>query len=59
MKHHYKTVCISDVHLGTRQTQAKHLFEFLDKITTENLFLVGDIIHYHDKASYKNLIEKS
>ena len=40
----YKSIFISDVHLGTRACQAERLLEFLENNKTENLFLVGDII---------------
>jgi UDP-2,3-diacylglucosamine pyrophosphatase LpxH len=40
----YKTICISDTHLGTKDCQADILNNFLKHHTCENLFLVGDII---------------
>lgn len=40
----YKSIFISDVHLGTRGCQAKKLLEFYKHTRSENLFLVGDII---------------
>ncbi|WP_428025279.1 UDP-2,3-diacylglucosamine diphosphatase [Arcobacter sp.] len=40
----YKTIFISDVHLGTRFSQAEKLIDFLKENESENLFLVGDII---------------
>jgi len=40
----YKSVFISDVHLGTKACKAKRLHAFLDSFVAENLFLVGDII---------------
>lgn len=41
---HYKSIFISDVHLGTRGCQADALCVFLKTHTCDNLFLVGDII---------------
>ena len=41
---HYKSIFISDTHLGTRGCQADALSSFLSKNKSENLFLVGDII---------------
>jgi UDP-2,3-diacylglucosamine pyrophosphatase LpxH len=41
---HYRTVFISDVHLGTRGCQAELLLDFLRHMTCEQLFLVGDIV---------------
>jgi UDP-2,3-diacylglucosamine pyrophosphatase LpxH len=58
----YRSVFISDTHLGTRGCRAEFLAGFLKTITCENLFLVGDIIDgwrlkrswfwdkYHDKV---------
>jgi UDP-2,3-diacylglucosamine pyrophosphatase LpxH len=40
----YKTICISDVHLGSKGCKADLLCDFLKHNTSENLFLVGDII---------------
>ncbi|GJM59644.1 UDP-2,3-diacylglucosamine diphosphatase [Persicobacter diffluens] len=44
MAKHYKTIVISDVHLGTRGSKAKELVKFLKKNSCDNLFLNGDII---------------
>lgn len=41
---HYKTIVISDVHLGTKSSKAKELLRFLKKNTCEKLILNGDII---------------
>ena len=41
---HYKTIFISDIHLGSRASQAEMLVDFLKNNTCEKLFLVGDII---------------
>jgi UDP-2,3-diacylglucosamine pyrophosphatase LpxH len=43
-KRKYRTVWISDVHLGTRGCNAEMLVSFLRSIETETLYLVGDII---------------
>ncbi|MFY7866189.1 UDP-2,3-diacylglucosamine diphosphatase [Roseateles sp.] len=40
----FRTVWISDVHLGTPGCQAEALLEFLREVECEQLFLVGDII---------------
>jgi len=40
----YRTIFISDVHLGTRDCQANKLNNFLKHNTCETLYLVGDII---------------
>jgi UDP-2,3-diacylglucosamine pyrophosphatase LpxH len=41
---HFRTIFISDVHLGTRGCQADLLLDFLRHITCERLYLVGDIV---------------
>ena len=41
---HYRTVWISDVHLGTRGCQADLLLDFLNEVTADTYYLVGDII---------------
>lgn len=40
----YKTICISDTHLGTKGAQAEILNNFLKHHSCDNLFLIGDII---------------
>jgi UDP-2,3-diacylglucosamine pyrophosphatase LpxH len=40
----YRTVFVSDVHLGTRDCQAQRLRKFLTGCEMENLILVGDIV---------------
>jgi len=41
---HYRSIFVSDVHLGTRDSQAEKLNNFLKHNTCETLYLVGDII---------------
>ena len=40
----YKSIFISDVHLGTRDSKAEKLNNFLKHNTCETLYLVGDIL---------------
>ena len=40
----YRTIWISDVHLGTRGCNADMLIDFLDHVDSEHLYLVGDMI---------------
>ena len=40
----FRTIWISDVHLGTRGCNAEMLIDFLDHVDSETLYLVGDII---------------
>lgn len=44
MKHFFRSVWISDVHLGTREAHTELLYDFLDSIRCDYLYLVGDII---------------
>lgn len=44
MKTNFKTIVISDVHLGTKGSKAKEAARFLKQYTCENLILNGDII---------------
>jgi len=41
---HYRSIFISDVHLGTRGCKADYLLDFLKYTESERLFLVGDIV---------------
>lgn len=62
----YKTICISDTHLGTNGCQADLLNNFLKHNTCENLFLIGDIIDgwkiqqnkWRWKQSHSNVIRR-
>ncbi|MDP2699641.1 UDP-2,3-diacylglucosamine diphosphatase [Thalassospira sp.] len=44
LKPRYRTVWISDVHLGTRGCQADLLIDFLNETQADTYYLVGDII---------------
>jgi UDP-2,3-diacylglucosamine pyrophosphatase LpxH len=61
----YKSIFISDIHLGTRYTKAKALIHFLKQHECENLFLVGDIIDgwaikrkFIWKQSHSNVVQR-
>jgi UDP-2,3-diacylglucosamine pyrophosphatase LpxH len=41
---HYRTIFISDVHLGTRGCKAEFLLDFLRATESDHLYLVGDIV---------------
>lgn len=41
---HYRTLWISDIHLGTPGCQARYLLDFLRHHESDTLYLVGDII---------------
>jgi UDP-2,3-diacylglucosamine pyrophosphatase LpxH len=40
----FRTIWISDVHLGTKGCNAEMLIDFLDSVDSETMYLVGDII---------------
>ena len=40
----FRTVWISDLHLGTPGCQARALLDFLKRVECDTLYLVGDII---------------
>lgn len=42
-RYHFRTLFISDVHLGTKDCKANELNEFLKQSSFEQLYLVGDI----------------
>jgi UDP-2,3-diacylglucosamine pyrophosphatase LpxH len=44
MQKTYRSIFISDLHLGTRDCKAKELNNFLKNNSSDNLYLVGDII---------------
>ncbi|MEO1065742.1 MAG: UDP-2,3-diacylglucosamine diphosphatase [Pseudomonadota bacterium] len=41
---HFRTLFISDIHLGSRGCQAEYLLDFLRFHNAERIFLVGDIV---------------
>ena len=43
-KTHYRTIFLSDIHLGTKGCQANRLIHFLKHHDCETLYLVGDIV---------------
>lgn len=62
---HYRTIWISDFHLGTKDCQAELLLDFLRQHECERLYLVGDIIDgwqlkksWHWKQSHNDVVQK-
>ena len=43
-KPRYRTIWISDIHLGTRGCKADYLLDFLRSTESDHLYLVGDIV---------------
>jgi UDP-2,3-diacylglucosamine pyrophosphatase LpxH len=61
----YRTVWISDIHLGTRGCNAEMLVEFLHSFQCETIYLVGDIIDgwqlrkgWHWPAAHNEVVRK-
>ena len=46
MKHHYKSIFISDLHLFSKYCKSDILSKFLKEYKSDNLFLLGDIIDF-------------
>lgn len=44
LRRRYRTIWISDIHLGTRGCNDHLLIDFLDHVDSDTLYLVGDII---------------
>jgi UDP-2,3-diacylglucosamine pyrophosphatase LpxH len=43
-KPHYRTIVVSDIHLGIRDSKAKEAVRFLKSVSCDTLILNGDII---------------
>ena len=46
MKNHYKSIFISDIHLGSTHCQSEILLEFLKEYKCDTLYLIGDILDF-------------
>ena len=65
MSHRYRTIWLSDVHLGTSGCQAAFLLDFLKHNESDTLYLVGDIIDgwqlkksWHWKQAHNDVVQK-
>lgn len=63
-KKRFRTIWISDTHLGTTGCQAERLLEFLQATESETLYLVGDIVDgwqlkrkWYWNQSHNNLVQ--
>lgn len=45
-RHRFRTVFLSDIHLGSRGCRAEELQAFLKRISCDELYLVGDIVDF-------------
>lgn len=59
----YRSIWVSDVHLGTRDCQDERFLQFLQRYETDNLYLVGDIFDgwalrrsWYWKQSYNDIL---
>ncbi len=62
---HYRTIFVSDLHLGTRNAQAGAFLEFLRTTESDTIYLVGDIVDFwkvrrgpYWPQSHNDLIQK-
>jgi len=62
---HYRTIFLSDIHLGTRGCKAEMLLDFLRINESDTLYLVGDIVdgwrlkkHWHWPQAHNDVIQK-
>lgn len=63
--HSFRSVFISDVHLGTRGCQAELLLDFIRSMECEQLYLIGDIIDgwklkggWHWPQAHNDVVQK-
>ena len=61
----YRTIWISDIHLGTRACKAEFLLDFLKRTDSDTLYLVGDIVdgwrlkrHWHWPQAHNDVVQK-
>ena len=65
MKKHYRTIWLSDIHLGTKGCQSELLLELLRETDSDYLILVGDIVDFwalkrtpYWPASHNTIVQK-
>ena len=56
--HSYRSLWISDVHLGTRASRAGELLEFLTAVKSDRIYLVGDIVDLERMKSKPRFCDK-
>jgi UDP-2,3-diacylglucosamine pyrophosphatase LpxH len=61
----FRTIWISDVHLGTRDCRAEDLLDFLRRTESETLYLVGDVVDgwvlrraWHWPQAHNDVVQK-
>lgn len=62
---YYRTIWISDIHLGTKGAQAEALLNFIRYFDSDTLYLVGDIVdgwqlkkHWYWPQSHNDVVQK-
>lgn len=62
---YYRTIWISDIHLGTKGAQTEALLDFIRYFDSDTLYLVGDIVdgwqlkkHWYWPQSHNDVIQK-
>lgn len=50
MTMHFRSIWISDTHLGGKNIKSQKLYEFLCNTDSEYLYLVGDVLDFHQLA---------
>ena len=61
----YRSIFVSDIHLGTKFSQAEKFLDFMKQNESQNLYLIGDIIDgwalrrkYRWYQSHSNVVQK-
>ncbi|MGD8415186.1 MAG: UDP-2,3-diacylglucosamine diphosphatase [Candidatus Latescibacterota bacterium] len=61
----YRTIWLSDIHLGTRASKAEKLLDFIRQNDSDYLYLVGDIVdgwalrrHWHWPQLHNDVVQK-
>lgn len=62
---HWRTLWISDLHLGTAGCKAEFLLDFLERNESDTLYLVGDIVdgwqlrkHWHWPRAHNDVVQR-
>ena len=62
---HFRSIWLSDLHLGTRGCQAAHVLDFLRHTESDHLYLVGDIVDgwalrraWHWPQAHNDVVQK-
>lgn len=58
MKKHYKTVILSDIHLGKPNNLSNKLIEFLENITMDSIIFNGDVVDFWQLSTFGKRSEK-